>query len=439
MFPPALSRYLIAVSALGPIIALVVALGQVPHIDDRMLAWLFILVPFIVVSERFPIHLIHKTNINLSLALHVAMLLLLPVQAIGLTIVVAACIAQLWRRSQRIEALFNIGQTALYVTAGSLAYAAAAPLDVGPRLGDQGSVVALAAGVVTLHLVNTALVALAASFQLGLNPWRAWLMNIGIEVVPNVTLVGLGTLGALLTDQHPLVLPFVILPGALVHHSINQMTRLRVDTHEALATLVEVVELRDPYTAGHSHRVAGLAQILAVRLGLTAEEADVIEQAGRVHDLGKVAMDSTILLKTGRLTEAEWVQMRLHPVHGANVIEQFSVYNKIAMLVRHHHEAWDGTGYPDGLSDEAIPFGSRILAVADTFDAITSSRPYRAGKTVDEAIGILEQGAGTSWDLRVVRTMIEYLRATGGEVPTHRPIPIVVESANAAVSSSSAA
>jgi putative two-component system response regulator len=162
---------------------------------------------------------------------------------------------------------------------------------------------------------------------------------------------------------------------------------------------------------------------------LTAEEADVIEQAGRVHDIGKTALDSNILTKPGKLTDAEWEQMRMHPVHGANVVARFAAYQNGARVVRHHHEAWDGSGYPDGLAGEAIPLGARIIAVADTFDAMTTNRPYRDGMSVAKAIEVLEDGAGRQWDERVVRAIVEWLGEQHGELPAFRaggaPLPAV--------------
>jgi putative nucleotidyltransferase with HDIG domain len=180
------------------------------------------------------------------------------------------------------------------------------------------------------------------------------------------------------------------------------------------------MELRDPYTAGHSRRVAALARILAQRLGLTAEEQDLIEQAGRVHDIGKAGTDSAILSKPGKLTEDEWRQMKLHPVHGANIVARFAAYQNAARIVRHHHESWDGTGYPDGITGEEIPFGARILAVADTFDALTTNRPYRDSRSIEVAIQILEEGAGRQWDARIVAEMCTYLRGLNGELPNFR-------------------
>jgi HD-GYP domain-containing protein (c-di-GMP phosphodiesterase class II) len=206
-----------------------------------------------------------------------------------------------------------------------------------------------------------------------------------------------------------LFVPALALPAVLVHRAVSHSVRLRANVREAMATLVEVVELRDPYTAGHSRRVASMARAIALELGLTIEEADAIEDAGKVHDLGKVAIDPAVLLKPGKLTDAEWTEMKRHPVYGVEVLGRFESYRAGLPLVRGHHESWNGSGYPDGLRGTAIPPGARILAVADTWDALTSDRSYRPGMARERAIAILREGAGVQWDPAIVEALMQVL------------------------------
>ena len=131
-----------------------------------------------------------------------------------------------------------------------------------------------------------------------------------------------------------------------------------------------------------------------------------------VHDLGKLALDPALLQKPGPLTEEEWVEVRRHPVKGAAVVARYAVFGEGHRLVRHHHEAWDGSGYPDQLAGEKIPFGARILAVADTFDVITNGRPYQAALPIANARAILCDGAGRQWDPRVVAALCAHLDET---------------------------
>jgi HD-GYP domain-containing protein (c-di-GMP phosphodiesterase class II) len=152
-----------------------------------------------------------------------------------------------------------------------------------------------------------------------------------------------------------------------------------------------------------------MARSLALELGLTVEEADAIEDAGKVHDLGKVAIDPAVLLKPGKLTESEWAEMKRHPIYGVEVLGRFESYRAGLPLVRGHHESWDGSGYPDGLRGTTIPLGARIRAVADTWDALTSDRPYRTGMARDRAMTILRNGAGAQWDPAIVAALIRIL------------------------------
>jgi len=419
--PAPLRRYVLAVGAAGPVVALGALAIDPFRPTGTQLLWVALLTALATIAERHPLHLTHKTSISVASAAYMAMILTLPPSGPGLLALLAIAGSQLLRRRagewEAPEGLFNISQGTLYVAAGAFCFGAARDLPLGPQVGDFGTLGAVVLASSTLHLVNTALVAGAVGVQLGTNPLRVWWHNIALDLMAHVTLTALGTFAALLAADQPLVLPFLALPGALVYHALRQTTRLRVDTHEALASLVEVIELRDPYTAGHSRRVAVTARALALRLGLTNEEADAVEQAGRVHDIGKAALDSAVLTKSGRLTGAEWEQVRRHPVHGANVVERFAAYRDCARLVRHHHERWDGVGYPDGLAGEAIPLGARVIAVADAFDALTSDRPYRTALSVEAAIETLEQGAGVYWDPRVVATMVAYLGESTRELP----------------------
>jgi HD-GYP domain-containing protein (c-di-GMP phosphodiesterase class II) len=176
---------------------------------------------------------------------------------------------------------------------------------------------------------------------------------------------------------------------------------------ELLSELAAELESCDPYTHGHSRRVARHAVIIAVRMGLGERQVAVIRAAAALHDVGKINTPRAVLHKPGRLTEVELALIELHPVDGAEIVSTLGDAELTAM-VRHHHERLDGTGYPDGLTGEDIPLGARIIAVADTFDAITSTRPYRPARTHDAAMEILDGEAGTRLDPAGVRALQAY-------------------------------
>lgn len=172
-----------------------------------------------------------------------------------------------------------------------------------------------------------------------------------------------------------------------------------VNTVQALAAAIDA---KEPFTAQHSRRVAQLALALARALELPSAEQRQLELAALVHDVGKIGVPDEILLKAGPLTEEEWAAMRLHPVQGAVIVGQVEQLTYVADVVRHHHERMDGAGYPDGLRGEAIPYLSRIIAVADAYEVMTSDRVYRARLSDETAMRRLHEAGGAQFDAQVV-------------------------------------
>ena len=175
---------------------------------------------------------------------------------------------------------------------------------------------------------------------------------------------------------------------------------------QSLQGLANALEAKDPYTRGHSERVAGLAQRLARRLGFAPSEARVVAQAGLLHDLGKIGIPESVLRKAGPLTGEEWALMREHPVVGARIVAPLEFFADGALIIRHHHERQDGSGYPAGLAGGAIPLGARIVAVADVYDALTSERPYRRSLERTEALRRIEAAAERLLDAGIVSAFL---------------------------------
>jgi putative nucleotidyltransferase with HDIG domain len=176
-------------------------------------------------------------------------------------------------------------------------------------------------------------------------------------------------------------------------------------------SLAAAVDAKDPYTRGHSDRVAAYARAIAERLGLAHEQCTALEMAAYLHDIGKIGIGEEILRKRGALSDEERAVMRHHPLIGASILRPVAFPWPIAPVVRHHHERFDGTGYPAGLSGEEIPMLARILTVADAYEAMTSDRPYRAGRTAQQAIDELKRCASLQFDPRAVDALIEELEA----------------------------
>jgi HD-GYP domain-containing protein (c-di-GMP phosphodiesterase class II) len=195
--------------------------------------------------------------------------------------------------------------------------------------------------------------------------------------------------------------------GIALHRArlLTDLERLFLDTIRAIAATIDA---KDGYTHRHSERVAAFAVRIAQELGLPEEQRRVTELSALLHDLGKIGVPEAILNKPGKLTAEEFEAMRTHPVHGARILAKIQNPQFAALLpgVRHHHERWDGSGYPDGLRGEGIPLLGRVLGVADFLDALTSSRSYRGALSIEETIALLRGGAGTHFDPEVVEAAL---------------------------------
>ncbi len=174
---------------------------------------------------------------------------------------------------------------------------------------------------------------------------------------------------------------------------------------QVIFALAAAVEAKDPYTEAHTQRVAESARKIGTTLGLTGSELDALYRGGLIHDIGKIGVPDSILLKPGPLDSAELSQMQLHPIIGANIVAPLRSGASLLPIIRHHHENYDGTGYPDHLAGESIPRLARIVAVCDAFDALSSDRPYRSRRTTEEALATLCAGAGRQWDREVVNAL----------------------------------
>jgi HD-GYP domain-containing protein (c-di-GMP phosphodiesterase class II) len=192
-----------------------------------------------------------------------------------------------------------------------------------------------------------------------------------------------------------------------------------------LTSFSAALEARDPYLQGHSTRVTAFAEALARLLGWRRSELEALRLGGSLHDVGKIAVDAGILRKPGPLTEAELAHIRIHPVAGARLIDGVADLLPALPYVLHHHERWDGRGYPHRLEGDSIPLEARVLGVADAFDAMTSARPYRPALSVVQALDELERCSGSQFDPSLTRVFVESWEC--GEIaPAERPIGVAI-------------
>jgi putative nucleotidyltransferase with HDIG domain len=273
-------------------------------------------------------------------------------------------------------------------------------------------------------LLNTGLIAVAIAFERGvavLTMWRQHFLSLWLTYFGGAAVAGL--LIVLVQGRNPDLLVLMLLaPIPLIIYAtfrnavgrmedkvghLDQVNQMYLCTIEALA---QAIDAKDQVTHGHLRRVQQYAVTLARALGVNEEpQLRALEAASLLHDIGKIAVPEHILNKPSTLTPAEFEKMKEHASIGADILASIGFPYPVVPIVRHHHERWDGTGYPAGLAADAIPIGARILSVVDCFDALTSDRPYRSKCTQEEAIRLVQSRSGTMYDPNVVAKFVEVL------------------------------
>jgi hypothetical protein len=302
-------------------------------------------------------------------------------------------ISQSIHRRPWVKAAFNLAQFTLGFALSILAFRAVGGTPFLDLAGESFlrclQVQALPSSVLvaTVLLVNSLSVSGVIALTSGKSLLETWGVHTRSSVpffVPYVLVafyltwlsVNLGILGT----------AGMAIPIVLVRQLYRSQVELTNVTEELLDLMVAAIEARDPYTSGHSRRVARASEIIARAIGLAPNEVERVTVAALLHDVGKIDEKfAPILAKEGRLTPEEWAIMKVHPIRSAELVGLLSSLRDIVKPVRHHHENWDGTGYPDGLRADDIPLASRIIMFADTLDAITTDRPYRKALGIEEA------------------------------------------------------
>jgi HD-GYP domain-containing protein (c-di-GMP phosphodiesterase class II) len=201
--------------------------------------------------------------------------------------------------------------------------------------------------------------------------------------------------------------------------SVRQRETLSRFAFETALALTEAIESRDPYTGGHCRRLAEYGGLVAEKLALPPQEIEVIRLGAALHDMGKIVVPDSILKKPDKLTPEEYAIVKQHCYSGGQICKRVGFLMNAYPIVYHHHERWDGKGYPDGIKGERIPIGARIVAVVDAYDAMTTDRPYRGSKGFAEVEAILRDGAGHQWDPQLVNVFLDTVREYGSNHDDH--------------------
>jgi len=313
--------------------------------------------------------------------------------------------AQIAGRKPMLKIVFNIAQHVVAIVAGSAVYI----LLGGPVPPDSinDAVLPFTGLLLVFFAVNSVAVSAVVALSEG-RPFKdVWIRNTwGMAVYDLVA--GALALGIawLYLELEVIGLALVVAPLLFLRHTYFVNLQLQATNRELLDLMVKAIEARDAYTSGHSQRVAELARTLAREVGLSFEQAEEISTAALLHDVGKIYDEfAPVLRKQGALSGDEKLLMRTHVDRSAELVGTISnLRGRIEKYVRHHHERFDGSGYPDGLTGPDIPIGARIIMIADTTDAMTTDRPYRSALTLDEVIVELRRCSGTQFDPALVES-----------------------------------
>ena len=262
----------------------------------------------------------------------------------------------------------------------------------------------------TYCIVNSILVAIVICLDQGIKITTVWKINIR-EMIPSyLSEAPIGFLMAIIYVEVGIVgILLFFLPLLLARRSFELYTKMQKMYLETIRALAAAIDAKDPYTKGHSERVTQTSIALARELNLPEREIDNIEYAALLHDIGKIGIDEKILGKNDGLTSEEFKRIKEHTIIGANIIRPVEFLKDSYKTVYHHHERYDGDGYPDGLKSEDIPLSARIIAVADAYDAMGSDRPYRKKLNKDKILKELKDQSGKQFDPEVVKALISVL------------------------------
>jgi len=337
---------------------------------------------------------------------------------------VSTLLGEIARSNPPIKVIFNVSQRILAVSVATIVYhelgGSLPPAYLAPSVSLASTAVQRDLGlffilVSVYFIINSAAVNAAVVLSSGRAFREVWNLNTRGILVWDLSVSVVGILIAWLYSRFDLWVGFgsfglilVVVPIVAVRHVYGLYHQLEHSGQELLQVMVKAIEARDPYTSGHSLRVAEMSRALAVELGLSAREIEQVETAALLHDVGKIHEEfAPLLRKEGRLTDEETALMQTHSAKSAALVGIISKFHGfIQDSVRHHHERWDGQGYPDGVSGKQIPLGARIILIADTIDAMTTDRPYRKRLPLETVIAELQKCKGSQFDSELVEVVV---------------------------------
>jgi len=403
-----LKIYIIVITTLA--IALFIYLTpSLPSFSNIWLAILFFLT-ISIFAEFIPVDLPVGGVISIGFPIDFVLILVYgPALAMLITALGALIGEIIERKVSWYKIIFNTSQYALTAGIAGIAYQQAGGV-VGPqnifRFILPATICAL-----TYCIVNITLFIMVVSFAQNVRIATIWRTSIKETVPSYIAEAPMGFLMAIVYTEVGIVgILLFFLPLLLARRSFELYTKMRKVYLDTIRALAAAIDAKDPYTKGHSERVAETAVVLAQELNLSDKDIENIEYTALLHDIGKIGIKDKILSKKSSLTDQEFDKIKEHTVMGAKIIEPVDFLKDSYKAIYHHHEKYNGKGYPDGLKSEDIPLSARIIAVADAYDAMGSDRPYRKKLNMNKILKELKDQSGKQFDPEVVNALISVLK-----------------------------
>lgn len=409
---------LMRISVFLTLFAVVLAIASFRADPLQLSAYFVLLVVGVVVSENFAVS-IPGASVSLSYLLGTAAIVLVGPSASGLVAASAGFNrSDIQKRIPLSVILFNLSQLFIVATMSGWIYvflggrvllnvSGSGVVSVQPLTAPElvASLIPMAAAAVFAACGNVVIVGIGAAARHSM-PIREAVGGMGWIIPVHIGLAFVGYLIAQVLAVSALGFLLLVFPLLVARQVYERYLALNQSYIETVRSLVLLIEAKDSYTRGHSERVAMYARRLGQRMGLSSKALTQIEYAAWLHDLGKVAVPMSILKKEGKLSDEERQTINAHPRRGSELVSRVPTLVGIAPIVRAHHERWDGKGYCDGLAGYQIPAAARVLALADSFDAMTSERPYRRALSFEEAITELDTHSGSQFDPSLVALVL---------------------------------
>ena len=393
----------------------VTAASGVFFTDVDLVALVTIGVLFAVLDPLSTVSLGRGRGVTLSACFPVSLAAVILLGPWGSAFVSLASAAYQPARPPLVKRLFNAAELAVSGACAGLVYRGLGG-DPTLEINDFPLVLlVVAAAAVVYSVVNACLVAGVLKAAQAVPFGRGLRMTLSTGLVGYLGYGVFGLMMAVLwsTDVGALAAVLVLLPLLVARWAFGQYAAEREAYERTVRTLVKAVETKDVYTRGHSERVSLGAALIARRVGMSEDRVELVTFAGLLHDLGKLGVPTRLLQKAGALTEEEYAVIQLHPVRGVEMVREIAFLQEAYEGIMHHHERVDGKGYPMGLAGPAIPEFARVIAVADAFDSMTSTRSYRRARSTAEALAELERCKGVHFDPAMVDAFARAVAETG--------------------------